>query len=333
MGGFVRCDLFLLGEAVRHDPTSVPGNLLRHALAAERSGFDTVWLAEHHFIRYGACPSTPVMAAAILAATDRLAVGTAACILSNRHPVALAEEAVMLDQISDGRFRLGVARGGPWVDLEVFGTGHDRFEFGFTEALDLLQSWFHSEEVSADGRFFSFRPVPVVAHPTADFGVWVAATSVGTVEVAARRGLPLLLGVHATDEEKALLVAHWRAVAVRHGYDPDGVEHGAVYLAFADDDHVRAASRLRAPMRRWLSTGVGDYRRLDGSRGSRDQEAYVDRLVDTHLVGHPERSAERLVESMRTTGVGRALLMVKGRGPFRRLRRTLPVWALNWFLS
>lgn len=308
----MKCDLFLLGEAVHRDAAAAPGDLLTYATVAERAGFDAVWLAEHHFIRYGGCPSPPVMAAAILTATTRLRVGTAACILSNRHPVGLAEEAVMLDGISQGRFHLGVARGGPWVDLEVFGTGRDRFDAGFSEALDLLCEWLHGERVSADGRFFSFRQVPVWARPTDRLGVWVAATSMSTVDVAARRGLPLLLGVHATDGEKAALVERWRDVAQRHGHDPDAAEHGAVYLAFAADDHAQGASRLRSPMRRWLATGVGDYQRLDGTRGSSDQAGYVDRLIDTHLVGEPEESAERLVASMRRTGVERALLMVEG---------------------
>ncbi len=308
----MRCDLFLVGDAVHNDPAAVPRNLLRYAVAAEKCGFGGVWLAEHHFIRYGACPSTPVMAASILSATRRLTVGTAACVLSNRHPVALAEEAVMLDGLSNGRFRLGVARGGPWIDLEVFGTGHERFESGFVETLDVLLSWFRQSRVSSDGRFFTFRPVPVRARPGEGFTVWIAATSAATVDVAAQRGLPLLLGVHTTDTEKAAMVHRWRRVAVEHGHDADAVEHAAVYLAFADDDDDRAASRLRGPMTEWLSTGVGDYRRVDGTKGSADQSAYVDRLIETHLVGNPARSARRLRTSMQAGGVGRALLMVEG---------------------
>jgi len=42
----------------------------------------------------------------------------------------------LLDQLSSGRFRLGVGRGGPWVDLEVFGTGLDSYQHGFAEALE-----------------------------------------------------------------------------------------------------------------------------------------------------------------------------------------------------
>src|SRR5205085_6937629 len=138
------------------------------AVTAEHAGLDSVWIAEHHFITYGVCPSATAFAANLLGRTGRITVGTAVCMLSNRHPVALAEETALLDHLSGGRFVLGVGRGGPWVDLEVFGTGLARFEGGFPEALDLLLAGLEDGRVAADeGRspFFRFRPVPVVPRP------------------------------------------------------------------------------------------------------------------------------------------------------------------------
>src|SRR5207245_3889331 len=118
----------------------------------------------------------------------------AACVLSTRHPVALAEEAILLDALSGGRFHLGVARGGPWVDLEVFGTGLDRYEHAFPESLDLLLRWLSgTDRVAGTGPFFPFREVPVVPRPAHPLPVLVAATSSATVALAATRGLPLLL--------------------------------------------------------------------------------------------------------------------------------------------
>lgn len=309
----MKVDLFLVGEAVRASPTSVPTTLVDYAVLAERSGFDAVWLAEHHFIRYGACPSPPLLASYVLSRTTSLQVGTAACVLSQRHPVALAEEAVMLDGLSGGRFMLGVARGGPWVDLEVFGTGPDRYETGFAEALDVLRGWLSADaSFGTAGEFFEFREVPVRARPRGEFPVWIAATSPPTIEVAAERGLPLLLGVHTSDEDKIAAIARYRRVAIQSGHDPDGVEHAAVYVAYASDSYVTARRELRAAMTEWLSVGVSDYTRLDGSRGNADQSDYVDRLVSTHLVGPVAQTAERLVRSAQRTGISRALLMVEG---------------------
>jgi alkanesulfonate monooxygenase SsuD/methylene tetrahydromethanopterin reductase-like flavin-dependent oxidoreductase (luciferase family) len=82
-----------------------------------------VWLAEHHFMSYGICPSAVTLAAYVLGATRRVAVGTAVSVLSTVHPVALAEQAALLDQVSAGRFRLG---GGPGRPVAGAGGVRDR---------------------------------------------------------------------------------------------------------------------------------------------------------------------------------------------------------------
>ena len=115
--------------------------------------------------------------------------------LSNRHPVALAEETALLDHVSGGRFELGVGRGGPWVDLEVFGTGLGRYEQGFGESLDLLLASLERGSVAADGErgcFFRFREIAVVPRPAtrARPPVAVAATSTGTLLMVEGTGDP-----------------------------------------------------------------------------------------------------------------------------------------------
>ena len=65
---------------------------VRTAEVAEEAGLDSVWLAEHHFVPYGVCPSAVTLAALILGRTRRLRVGTAVSVLPNVHPVALGEQ-------------------------------------------------------------------------------------------------------------------------------------------------------------------------------------------------------------------------------------------------
>ena len=236
--------VFLL--AGQHPGTSHADTLAAttdYATTAEHAGFTGAWIAEHHFIGYGVCPSAVAFAGHLLGRTRTIAVGTAAAILSNRHPVALAEEAVLLDELSGGRFRLGVARGGPWVDLEVFGTGLDRYTHGFGESLDLLLRWLSgAARVGADGKVFRVRPVDVVPRPRNPVPTWVAATSAGTVDTAARHGLPLLLGMHATDDAKVNLLARYADTAARHGHDPATVEHASAHLT-----HTSKTTTTRPP--------------------------------------------------------------------------------------
>jgi len=321
----VRVDLFLLAGQF---PGTGHGQALRDALsygvAAERAGFDGVWIAEHHFLSYGVCPSAPAFAAHLAGLTSRVRVGTAACILPARHPVALAEEAVLLGELSGGRLDLGVARGGPWVDLEVFGTGLARYADGFAESLDLLLAWLSgAPTVGADGRHFRFRPVPVVPLPRRRTPVWVAATTPPTVDLAAARGLPLLLGMHADVAEKRRLLDRYAATAAAHGHDPAAAPHAAAHLCHLDRTPARARAALRESMPGWLAS-TARYVRIDGSAGpDRDPRQYLEHLLDIHPVGPPGLCVERLAAAVAATGIRRLLLMVEGTGCADRTRDTI----------
>jgi alkanesulfonate monooxygenase SsuD/methylene tetrahydromethanopterin reductase-like flavin-dependent oxidoreductase (luciferase family) len=158
----MRFGAFLLAaQFPGQDHTAVLESTVAAAVAAEEAGFDDVWIAEHHFMSYGICPSAITLAGYLLGATRRVAVGTAVSVLPTHHPVALAEQAALLDQVSGGRFRLGVGRGGPWIDLEVFGTGKSRYQH-FPESLDLLLGALTKSRVAASGPHFQFPAVDIV---------------------------------------------------------------------------------------------------------------------------------------------------------------------------
>jgi alkanesulfonate monooxygenase SsuD/methylene tetrahydromethanopterin reductase-like flavin-dependent oxidoreductase (luciferase family) len=297
------------------------GGAVDYAVAAERAGLTSAWVAEHHFISYGVCPSAIALAAHLLGRTTRLRIGTAIFMLANRHPVALAEETALLDHLGDGRFHLGVGRGGPWVDLEVFATGLDRYQHGLAESLDLLLAWLERDRVGTHGPRFRFREVAVVPRPATRPRppVVVAATSPATVEVAAARGLPLLLGLHSGDDDKVAFLHRWRQTAERHGHDPDTARHLTAAVAQVADTTADAQASLRAAMPPWLERGIGDYVSIaQGTRPRHDPRAYVEYLLQIHPVGTPERCAERLATSAERTGIRRFLLMVEGSGDHGR---------------
>ncbi|MFC9326490.1 LLM class flavin-dependent oxidoreductase [Kitasatospora sp. NPDC057015] len=159
----MRVGAFLLSAQF---PGQAHGEVLERTVsatvAAERAGLDAVWLAEHHFVPYGVCPDAATLAAMLLGRTRRIGVGTAVSVLSTRHPVALGEQAALLHLTSGGRFTLGVGRGGPWIDLDVFGSGLEAYEQGFPERLDLLLRWLRESRVGGSGPEFTFPEVAVV---------------------------------------------------------------------------------------------------------------------------------------------------------------------------
>lgn len=323
-GGQVQTHLFLLaGHRAGGSHAEALSDAHRYGLAAEDAGYAGVWIAEHHFISYGVCPSATTFAAHLLGTTRRIAVGTAACVLSVRHPVSLAEEAVLLDELSGGRFRLGVARGGPWVDVEVFGTGEDRYTGGMADAVEILLRWMSGAATVAGNSRFPFRPVQVVPRPRRPIPTWVAATSPATVDLAARHGLPLLLGLHADLDEKRALLARYAQVAAEHGRDGSRAPHGSVHLAHVEDTDMAAARTVRDELPGLLA-GTREYVRLDGTRGGPpDIDAYVRKLIAVHPVGSPRRCRAAVAAAAALPGVRHLLFLVEVSGDRATTLRTI----------
>ncbi|MFE1766321.1 LLM class flavin-dependent oxidoreductase [Streptomyces angustmyceticus] len=304
---------------------------VRSAEVAEEAGLDDVWLAEHHFVPYGVCPNAATLAGLLLGRTRRIGVGTAVSVLPTQHPVALGEQAALLHLTSEGRFTLGVGRGGPWVDLEVFGSGLDAYDHGFPESLDLLMRWLREPRVGAQGERYTFREVAVVPRPAEallhpdDPGasppgppVVVACTSPASVRTAAARGLPMLLGMHCGDEEKAEMVALWRSAAREAGLDGDEVAaagHVSAGVVQIADDREAARETLTKAMPGWLRQGLGAHVTVDGRyRAMRDPLAYTELLCALHPVGTPRLCADRLAATSERTGITRFALLVEGSG-------------------
>ncbi|WP_059011997.1 LLM class flavin-dependent oxidoreductase [Streptomyces specialis] len=291
---------------------------VRAAVTADEVGLDSVWLAEHHFVPYGVCPSAATLAALLLGRTRRIRVGTAISVLTTTHPVSLGEQAALLHITSEGRFALGVGRGGPWIDLEVFGGGVEALEKGFPESLDLLLRWLRGTSVGADGNRYRFREVAVVPRTHDGPPVLVACTSPGTVREAARRGLPMLLGMHIGDEEKAHMVALWRAEAAATGLGDDAIAaagHVSVGVAQVADSRTEAAATLHRALPGWLRQGLAAHRTVDGRpRRMRDAMAYTELLCELHPVGPPRLCADRLAATAERTGITRFALLVEGSG-------------------
>ena len=115
--------------------------LVESIVAAEEIGYDSVWIGQHHFSpEDGGVPSPLVVLAAAAARTERIHLGTAVIALPFEHPIRLAEDLAVLDEISGGRVQVGL--GGARGDLQAFNTfgvdfsaRHDLFD----ENLEVLQ--------------------------------------------------------------------------------------------------------------------------------------------------------------------------------------------------
>ena len=158
--------LFYLLERPEGKPEAqIYRETLEQVRAAEELGFDSVWLAEHRFTRYGEMPDTMVFAAAIAASTERIRIGTAVVVLPFHNPIRLAEQVAMVDVLSGGRLDLGVGRGYQAGEYRGLGISMDESRSRFEEALDICAGLWTNETFSHDGRHFQLSEVSVVPRP------------------------------------------------------------------------------------------------------------------------------------------------------------------------
>ncbi|KQQ39333.1 LLM class flavin-dependent oxidoreductase [Nocardioides sp. Leaf307] len=160
--------------------------------AAEAMGFDHAWTYDH--LVWGGLPespwygTTPTLTAAALV-TERIGLGTFVSSPNFRHPVALHRDVQSLDDVSGGRFLLGVGTGGD-LDSRILGgeelSTRERVD-RFQEFVELLVRLRTEDHVDADGRWFSARDARTLP-PLRDVPLVVAANGPRSLRFAARTG-------------------------------------------------------------------------------------------------------------------------------------------------
>ena len=161
--------------------------ILAAAEIAENSGFDGVFVPEHHGWPDGYLPQPLVALAALAARTSHVDVGATVLWLPVRHPVHVAEEAAVVDVIANGRLRLGVGMGSIEDEYRLFGLDARHRVSKFVEAVDLIERAWRGEELDHSGHYRAqgrISPLPVGAR------LWLGAMFEPGVRRAGRLGYP-----------------------------------------------------------------------------------------------------------------------------------------------
>lgn len=140
-------------------------NRLRLVEAYERIGIHCYHTAEHHGTPLGMSPSPSLLHAALAQRTKRILFGPLVYILALYHPLRLAEEVCMLDHMSGGRFQFGVGRGISPFELSYYGVEAAQSQAMYHEAFAIALKAFASNTLSHEGKFFTYRDVPIQMHP------------------------------------------------------------------------------------------------------------------------------------------------------------------------
>ena len=150
---------------------------IEQAVEAERLGFASVWVSEHHFVDDGYMPSLLPMCAAIAARTSQIKIGTAVVLAPFYEPLRLAEDAATVDLISGGRLILGLGQGWRPEEFDAFKVSpQHRARLLQDTVTTLRQAW--SEGTVSGGELLNYPNVSVKPKPaTADgIPIWIGAT-------------------------------------------------------------------------------------------------------------------------------------------------------------
>src|SRR6267154_769323 len=126
---------------------------------AEQLGFGGVWLTEHYFTGESVYNDALLFAAAVAMRTEQIRIGFAVVQLPFHHPVRLAVQLALLDNLSKGRIDVGVGKGTIYNEYEFVGHGlrsHDSRE-RMEEAVDILQRAWREAPLAYNGKYFQVQ--------------------------------------------------------------------------------------------------------------------------------------------------------------------------------
>ena len=207
------------------------------ARAADALGYETLWLAEHHFQHegYECIPNIPMLAVDLAHRTERVKIGCAFNVVPTWHPLRLAEDYATADILTEGRIVFGVGRGYHSREVETFGNPMLDAEANrelFEEQVEIILKALREESFSHRGKHYTIPPdvpyrgyqlkeITLVPRPTHQpVEVWqpIVSGSARGLDFMARNGIKGVIS--ATAEE---LVQRWvrdyQEAARRHGRD------------------------------------------------------------------------------------------------------------------
>jgi alkanesulfonate monooxygenase SsuD/methylene tetrahydromethanopterin reductase-like flavin-dependent oxidoreductase (luciferase family) len=302
----MKFSLFILPSWPERDASHqsrIFGEAVEQIQYAEELGFDSVWLAEHHFTRFGICPLALSFAYYVAARTRTIRVGTGVSVLTFQNPIFLAEETAMLDVLSHGRLDFGVGRGQVVYEYGNFKIDYESRTQRFQEILDIILGLWATPGFSYHGEYYqvddmTIAPSPVQSpHPPIYLAV---SRTPASVDVAIERGLPIMTGTNTPDEDVLgirRLYAERCAAAGKPSLLPEMPFFRVAYVA-EDARHAREDPRQALTwvadlnsLRRTLTGSSEIYMDLDHWRRTRTTQppSYESQLQTTTYFGTPDQ--------------------------------------------
>ncbi|HTB47831.1 MAG TPA: LLM class flavin-dependent oxidoreductase [Acetobacteraceae bacterium] len=164
--------------------------------AAEALGFSDVWLTEHYFTGESVYNDALLFASALTMRTSRIRIGFAVLQMPFHHPVRLAVQLSLLDNLSKGRIDVGIGKGTVYNEYEFVGHGlrSDDSRARMAEAMEVLERAWRETPLVYNGRYFNLRVPELRPRPVQQPGppIWRSVISPASFTECGRLGIPIL---------------------------------------------------------------------------------------------------------------------------------------------
>src|SRR4051795_433868 len=281
------------------DMPSLYAAIMDQVVMLDGLGLDLVWFTEHHFLDDGYLPSWVPMAGAIAARTKHVRLSSDVCLLPFNHPVRLAEDLAVLDNISNGRIEVGVGMGYAPHEFRGFGLPVSRRVSLTDEGIEVLRHCFTGEKFSFHGKRYDFDDVVIRPRYVQPGGppLWIAEMSEAGAQRAARNDSNFL-----PQGARSMVLDPWRATLKASGRNPDNYRVGIIRSCLVSSDlerdwpAVRAAERYRGQVYRSFNK---DESAAGGVSGNTREAS----IPQTWVVGNVEHCVKELTSFVREYGI------------------------------
>lgn len=289
---------------------------LKEAQLCDKLGFDTVWLAEHHFDGGCAYVDPMTFASAIASSTQNIRIGFAVAQMALHHPIRFAEQVSLIDNISKGRITVGIGRGTAYNYYEFRGFGVDPAESGerLSEIEEILSKVWVSENYKHSGQFWDIdlpllRPaVYQKPHPP----VMRACSGEESIKEMAASNRPFLMNVQ-TNEVTASRVESYRNTMRSSNYEEQQIEDNLkdswvwrnIVIADTDQEAEDLGVENFVNMRKFLTENRTKYNTKEeiNSQAAVTTKRALDSVEHGLIVGSPDTVSEKL-QAINDTGIG-----------------------------
>lgn len=252
----------------------------------DKIGCDLVWFTEHHFVDDGYLPSWTPVAGAMSAVTSHVRFGTDICLMPFNHPLRLAEDLAVLDNLSDGRVELGLGMGYAVHEFKGFGLPVRNRVSLMNEGIEILQRCFTGEKFSYQGKRWQFEDVQITPGYVQRGGppLWIAAMSEPGALRAAKYDTNFL-----PQGLKAKSFDPWVSALESSGRKPRDKRVGIIRSILVTDDRERDWPIIRAAEKYRMAFYNRLFKESGEGLGERGEP-----VPQTWIVGDVEHCVEEL---------------------------------------